>query len=130
MILTFSRSNLKPVSIILAILFLCLPILAQDNADDFAEGMFDGRNDGRADASVLWLIAGLGCGCIGVGAAYLITPSPPADKMIGKTTNYVIGYSEGYKKGIRGKQTGYAAIGWIVWIAFFLSTGAGSTSSS
>ncbi|MCD6578285.1 hypothetical protein J7L48_02280 [bacterium] len=56
---------------------------------------------------MMWFGAGCLFGLLGVGAAYLIEPTPPATSLIGKNSNYVAIYTENYKKvgkSIQGKQ--------------------------
>ena len=120
----FLRSFLnctKPVAVLLALLLLAMPLMAQTGLDDCAQGKIDGKQDGKAKASPAWILAGLGCGCLGVGAAYLITPSVPVDKLVGKSPDYTMCYEKQFKRTAGGKQAGYAVVGWIIWILIYVT---------
>lgn len=84
----------------------------------YAQGLMDGKRDGASAGKPLWCLAGLsgtGCclliGCAGVGAAYMVQPSPPTYKLIGKSPEYIAGYVSAYKNKARNKNTTYAAMG-------------------
>ena len=83
MSMMYLRSNTKLACVVLSLAILAVPLLAQDQTNDFVQGRMDGEMDGKSDANVIWIVAGIGCGCIGVGAAYLFTPSAPAAKLVG-----------------------------------------------
>ena len=111
----------KPIAILLSFLLLATPVLAQMGSDDCSLGKADGKADGKTKASPAWVLAGIGCGCIGVGAAYLIPPSVPVDRMVGKSVNYAMCYEKEFKKSAGTKQAGYAAIGWVIWILIYVT---------
>lgn len=108
----------KILLLILALTLVLTPLLAQ-GSDDYAQGKIAGEADGKGNA--LWFIAGLGCGILGFGAALLITPEPPTQALVGKSSNYVLGYNEGYKKKAKGQNALYAGIGWAAWIVIYLA---------
>jgi hypothetical protein len=87
---------------------------------NFVQGKMDGARDARGNA--LWIIAGVGCGILGVGAAYLTKPSPPLDQLAGKSQEYVMGYTEGYQNKAKDINTGYACAGWGSWVLIYLAT--------
>ncbi len=87
----------------------------------FVQGKIDGESDARGSA--LWIVAGVGCGIFGVGAAYLMKPNPPLHKLAGRSQGYVLGYTEGYQKKARSTNTGYACAGWGSWILIYLALG-------
>lgn len=109
----------KPVAFLLAFLLLSMPVMAQMGSSDCTQAKIDGKADGKSKASPAWFLAGLGCGCLGVGAAFLIKPSVPSDKIMGKSAEYIVCYEQEYKKAAAGKQAGYALVGWIVWILIY-----------
>lgn len=101
-------------------ILIITPILAQQQTmDDYVQGKLDGENNAKGNA--LWFIAGAGCGIFGAGAAYFIKPSPPAHALIGKSSNYVLGYTEGYQNKARNKNTTYACAGWAAWGIFYVA---------
>jgi hypothetical protein len=108
---------IKLVSFFFIVLMISAPItsLAQGTGD-YLQGRTDGERDAKGNP--LWVLAGLagtGCclliGCAGIGAAYLLPPSPPAHVLIGKSPEYVLGYTEGYQSKAKVENTMYAAIG-------------------
>lgn len=111
----------RPVAILLAFLLLAMPVMAQVGSDECTQGKIDGKRDGKAKASPAWVLAGLGCGCLGVGAAYLIPPSIPVDQLVGKSPDYTVCYEKQFKSSAGAKQAGYAAIGWVVWIIIWFT---------
>lgn len=83
-------------------------------------GYLQGRLDGERDAkgNPAWILAGLAgtglclcIGCAGVGLAYSTPPSPSPGVLMGKSSEYVMGYTEGYKSKARLENTKYAAAG-------------------
>lgn len=107
--------------VLLSSLILFIPVFSQtQQPSDFIQGKIDGERDSKGN--FLWFIAGVGCGIFGVGAAYLIKPEPSAQSLVGKSSDYVIGYTEGYKEEGRTKNTTYAAVGCLTWTAIYLAT--------
>ena len=77
----------------------------------------DAKTDAEYDAeddvnTVLWLAAGgiLGTagscllGSVALGAAYVYQPVPPAERLLGKSAEYVSFYTDAYKARIRRLQ--------------------------
>ena len=112
----------KVIALALAILMFATPftsLLAQQaTMSDYVQGKIDGERDAKGNP--LWILAGAGCGIFGAGAAYLIKPSPPAHALIGKSTEYVLGYTEGYKNKARSENTKWACSGWLLSFAVLL----------
>jgi len=102
---------------ILIILMVGMPVtLLAQQQDDYLQGKMQGELD--AKGSPVWILAGLSgtycCllfGVAGIGAAYMIPPSPPINTLLGKSSNYVIGYTEGYKNKAKKKNATYASFG-------------------
>ena len=111
----------KLTAVCTAYLFLSVSVFADNLGEEYNDCHQLGKSDGKDAASGLWLIAGLGCGCIGVGAAYVFTPSPPADRLVGKSYDYIHCYTKAYKSAARASNMIYAAIGWAVWITIYLA---------
>jgi len=95
------------------------PVVAQAQNSEYVQGKTQGQANGKADAKRIWFIAGLGLGPIGWGAAALTTPSIPADKMMGKSQDYTLGYADGYKAERKKKQSKYAAVGMVGWVIVY-----------
>jgi len=81
----------------------------------------DGERDGKADVNQ-WLWLGAGClfNLLGVGAAYLIVPSAPASRLLGKSAEYTATYTEAYQNGARNVQVKNALIGCGIDVVFWL----------
>lgn len=116
-------SSKKIIALSLAAMMLATPILAQQAPSDYVQGKTDGARDGNAAASPLWFAAGVGCGCFGAGAAYLMPPSVPAERLVGKSADYATGYAEAYRSAGRNRQTLYACTGWLTWGLIYLAIG-------
>jgi hypothetical protein len=118
----------KPVSLTLILLLLFVPLLAQqgESANDFLQGKADGEMDARGNP--LWILGGVLCGIFGVAGAYFIKPSPPTEALIGKSAEYVMGYTEGYQNKGRNKNAGYACGGWAISIVIIAAAGGFNTS--
>jgi hypothetical protein len=112
----------KCMAVILSVMLFAL-VFAPDIAlaDTCEEGTIDGQAAGNKAASPLWIVAGVGCGCIGVGAAYLIKPSVPADRLVGMSPEYVVCYTEAYKNSARDRQVIYSMIGWGIWLIIYFA---------
>jgi len=111
----------KPVCFLMAFLLMAMPVMGQMGSSDCQQGKIDGKEDGKSKASPAWFLAGLGCGCIGVGGAYLIRPSLPADKIMGKSSEYIVCYEQEFKSSAAAKQAGYALVGWVIWILIYVT---------
>lgn len=101
----------------LCVLILCsvlaLPVVAL--AEDAGDACMQAQIDAERDVNTpLWLGAGCLFGIFGVGAAYLIEPSPSAIGLMGKSSEYVMVYTDCYKDKGRSVQTNKALIGCLV----------------
>jgi hypothetical protein len=112
----------KSLSLLIAFTLVMLPavISAQDNGDgDIEEKQENPCIQAYLDAEretrdILWLGAGCLLGCLGIGAAYLIEPSPSTMNLLGKSPEYVAAYTDCYTNKGRSIQTNKALIGCIV----------------
>jgi hypothetical protein len=88
------------------------------NSTDYIRGEMDGERDAKGHG--LWFVAGLpGVCCCGLGlgsvaASFLLPPSPPEAALIGKSSEYIMGYSKGYHNEGRVKNVKFATLGCIV----------------
>jgi hypothetical protein len=116
-----TRGPIASLMIVLyCLMFLVMPIVAlAQQGDDCAQGKADGERDGKGNA--LWFLAGLGCGIIGFGAAFLIKPSPNANALLGKSSDYVVCYTEAYQAKAKGKNVLYAGLGWGAWMIIYFA---------
>jgi len=63
--------------------------------------------------ATMWFFGGFLLGLTGVGAAYVIEPSPPALRLIGQPPDYVAIYTDCYKQKGKSIQTSAALRGCI-----------------
>lgn len=103
----------KVVSTLIIFLMIAVPIivLAEDAGDACLQAQMDAE---RNVSGPLWFGAGCLFGILGVGAAYLIEPSPSAMGLLGKSPEYVAAYTDCYKDKGRSVQTKNAWIGCLV----------------
>jgi hypothetical protein len=88
------------------------------NSTDYISGKMDGERD--AQGKGIWFVAGLpGVCCYGVGLggvlfSFLVPPSPSQAALIGKSGEYIMGYTEGFQSKGRLKNAKYASLGCLV----------------
>ena len=106
---------MKKAVILFLILFLfTTSLVAQEQTvenqmkQDYLEGMRDGEE--IATGNFIWFFAGF-LFPYGNIAAYLIKPNPPASAFIGKSAEYIQGFSKGYSEKSRNKNVRYSLIG-------------------
>jgi len=83
--------------------------------DSYLGGYAAGRADGAAEADkTTYGVAGFFCGVCGVGAAALSNPKPGTETLrsVGKSEEYIRGYSQGYSEARKSAQLNSALIGW------------------
>ena len=109
----------KIISITLTSLLLMTPIAAQQSQlDACTRANMDAKNDTNGP---LWIGAGCLFGIFGLGAAYVIEPTPQATKLLGKDANYVALYTDCYKSAAKKAQTTNAMYGCIGSCAFSMA---------
>ena len=81
----------------------------QQGTGTFSEGKLDGER--TAKGNVLWVPGGAVFTLLAIGYAYFSTPSPPTYALVGKSAEYVIGFTEGYQSRTRTLNTRYACLG-------------------
>jgi len=67
-----------------------------------------------------WFAAGFLFGIFGVGAAYITTPNPPPERLLGKSPDYITLYTNCYQRYAKDEQVSNAAAGCIFWNALAL----------
>ena len=100
--------------IILSLITVPVIVLAQDAGDACLQAQMDAERDVTGP---LWFGAGCLFGILGVGAAYLIEPSPSAMGLLGKSPEYVAAYTDCYKDKGRSIQTKNAWTGCLIGVA-------------
>jgi len=103
------------LALTVAVLVYPTTVLASEGEGTAAEGTIAGQADARTNtSSILWFGAGCLFELLGVAAAYLITPNPPAMRLLGKSPEYVAAYTDAYSASARSVQTNNAWLGCIV----------------
>ena len=103
------RSTFHVSVLFMAMLTFSMPLvtLAQQ-ASVQAEAVAAAEADAAADVSkTLWFVVGCFLPVLGVVAGYVIAPSPPSSKFLGKPPEYVAFYTDAYQaksKNIQGRS--------------------------
>ncbi|MCG9126681.1 hypothetical protein JT359_03670 [Candidatus Poribacteria bacterium] len=76
------------------------------------QARIDGETDAETDVTkILWIVVGFFASLIGILIAYIYQPSPPASRLVEKSQEYVMFYTEAYKNKSRSVQVTNALIG-------------------
>jgi hypothetical protein len=107
------------------------PPRAAGAASDSEQGLADGTADAEADTNtVLWFGAGCVLSLVGVLIGYIVEPSPPPSRYVGRSPEYAAAFSSAYRSTGSSAQGRSAVFGCLTLIvlegAFVLvSTGSG-----
>ncbi len=83
--------------------------------NDQHQARVQGEQDAEQDVTkILWIVVGFFITLIGLIIAYIYQPSPPATRMVDKSSEYTMFYIEAYKNKCRNIQLTYTAIGFAV----------------
>jgi hypothetical protein len=75
----------------------------------YAQGKIDGENS--AKGNIMWVPGGAVFTWLAIGYAYLNKPTPPTYALVGKSSEYIMGFTEGYQNKTRNLNTRYACLG-------------------
>lgn len=90
-------------------------ILNAAQSEEIANACKQGEFDAQKDVNgTLWLAIGFFGGILGIAAAYIIEPTPPASRLIGKSPEYVAAYTDCYKSAGKDVQTKKAITGCVI----------------
>lgn len=98
--------------ITLSMSLLVTPIIAQGVQTDACMAAQAAAD--RDINTTLWFGAGCLFGIFGLGAAYVIEPSPSATSLLGKSPEYVAVYTDCYRDGAQKIQKSKAMTGCLV----------------
>lgn len=80
--------------------------------NDSHEARMLGEQDADTDVSkFLWVVVGFFANIIGLIIAYIYQPTPPASRLIEKSHEYSMYYTEAYQAKARNIQLSYTAVG-------------------
>lgn len=83
--------------------------------NDVNQARMVAEQDAETDVSkLLWVVVGFFINLIGLLIAYIYQPTPPASRMIEKSHEYTMYYTEAYQAKARNLQLSYAAIGFAI----------------
>lgn len=80
--------------------------------NDAHEARMLGEQDAETDVSkFLWVVVGFFASIIGLLIAYIYQPTPPVSRLIEKSHEFSMYYTEAYQAKARNIQLSYAAVG-------------------
>ncbi|MXV82341.1 hypothetical protein F4Z98_03125 [Candidatus Poribacteria bacterium] len=104
---------MKPLAYTMTLLLLSMPCLTLAEESVALDANLAARTDADADVNLLhWRLIGLSGGLLGgcllgsvmVASAYMHMPTPPAERFIGKSPEYVLVYTTAYESRTRKLQ--------------------------
>jgi len=105
---------MKRVLLIVAVFIVFLPVITVAQVPD-NEACVQAKADAEMDVNkTMWFVGGCLIGVLGVGAAYLVKPNPPASKLLGKSPEYIASYSDCYSAKASSIQTSSSIYGCVV----------------
>ena len=118
----FMETSMKKEKILMCSILLTIFIypIVFATVLDTPTAIQDARSDAKTDTSAGWYIAGGVCGCFGFAYAAITTPSVPATRFMGKSPEYILIYSDEYKRTAKNERLKKTGIGWGVWAAVYL----------
>lgn len=136
--LLLNRKLQVPLIALLSVLLVAIPLtgaLAQQQTTpqepSAADIIRQAESDADADESgTIYGVGGFLCGIFGWLLATLSSPDVPAARLVGKSSNYVVMYSDAYKRKAKSNRTNAACIGWGIGSAVSLAIILSSSSSS
>jgi hypothetical protein len=81
----------------------------QVTSGTYSQGKIDGERS--AKGNIMWVPGGAVFTFLAIGYAYLSKPSPPTHALVGKSAEYVLGFTDGYQNKSRTLNTRYACLG-------------------
>ena len=84
---------------------------ATEDVSDASQAMIDAQRDAEAADVEVWMWAGGIFGAFGMLVAALYTPTVPAHRLLGKSSEYVVFYTSTYQQKTKSKQIKEAAKG-------------------
>jgi len=111
--------------VVLSAWLVLLPtvLAAQDVGEDMADACSEAKQDAETHVSkVGWLAIGCLTMPIGVGIALIVRPNPPAERLVGKSPEYVEAYTRCYASAGKGIQLTWSTLGCASGVLFWAGT--------
>lgn len=101
------------IAIIILVFSISFLAIAQQTGD-MTQAISDAERDAKLSDITTW--QGVGClfGVFGMIAAAIIDPPVPAARLLGKSPEYVVFYTESYKRNLKQKRIEAAGHGCLV----------------
>lgn len=84
---------------------------ASAKTDDYVKGKMDGMIKGAKSGNGAWFFSGCLLSVIGLILPYMIDPTLPTEDLIGKSSSYVLGFTDGFNEKAKSANFNYALIG-------------------
>lgn len=111
---------MKKVLLFMCILLVISPVIAYGQGIDKTEVCRKAETDAEDEANIaLWYGAGCLFGLFGLGAAFLYKPSPPASRLVGKSSEYAATYTDCYTDRAQNLQVMRALTGCSTALALY-----------
>ena len=102
----------KAVCILLALVLLALPTLAEISSSQVEDARIEAEAQATKDTSkFLWFAVGCVGGLVGIAVATLIEAKPPQAILLGKSPDYVASYTDAYTRKCKSIRTTYGLYG-------------------
>ncbi|MDE0015376.1 MAG: conotoxin [Candidatus Poribacteria bacterium] len=102
------------VILLIALMFFTPIVSIAQQQSDAVQAIADAKRDGKnANTSYIWFPAGCVLGVVGIVLAGVYTPPVPAEKLLGKSPEYVAYYTSTYQKVARDDQLMEATLGCV-----------------
>jgi len=115
----------KAVCILLALVLLALPMLAEISSSQAEDARIEAEAQAATDTSkILWFAVGCLGGPVGIAIAYLIESKAPQAVLLGKSPDYVASYTDAYTRKSKSIRTTFGLYGCgasvVLWGLFYL----------
>ena len=105
---------------VVALMLVSEPAMLMAQSSTATQACAQAQQDAQMEVNkTLWLAIGFFGGLLGIAAAYIIEPSPPASKLLGKSPEYVAAYTDCYKEAGKKLQTNAAIKGFVIGVLVY-----------
>ncbi len=108
---------------VIAFMLVTQPVALMAQETSAQKACAQAQQDAQMEINkTLWLAIGFFGELLGIAAAYVIEPSPPASKLIGKSPEYVAAYTDCYKDAGKKIQAHAAIKGCVLSVLVYAVT--------